>query len=38
MISPVTKDISGFSVHFRPLPATKAFELAMRVGALRFRL
>ena len=34
MISPVTKDISGFSVHFRPLPATKAFTLAKRVGTL----
>lgn len=34
MISPVTKEISGFSVRFRPLPATKAFELALRVGAI----
>lgn len=34
MLSPVTKDISGFSVHFRPLPATKAFTLAKRVGSL----
>jgi len=34
MLSPVTKEISGFSVHFRPLPATKAFTLAKRVGAL----
>lgn len=33
MISPVTKEISGFSVYFRPLPATKAFTLAKRVGA-----
>ena len=38
MISPVTKDISGFSVHFRPLPATKAFELAMRVGRIALPL
>ena len=38
MISPVTKDISGFSVHFRPLPATKAFELAMRVGCVALPL
>ena len=34
MISPVTKDFSGFSVHFRPLPATKAFLLAKKVGLL----
>ena len=34
MISPVTKDFSGFSVHFRPLPATKAFLLATNVGSL----
>lgn len=34
MISPVTKEISGFSVHFRPLPATKAFTLAKRVGTV----
>lgn len=34
MLSPVTKDISGFSVRFRPLPATKAFTLAKRVGSL----
>ena len=34
MISPVTKDFSGFSVHFRPLPATKAFLLAKKVGSL----
>lgn len=33
MISPVTKTISGFEVRFRPLPATKAFTLAKRVGA-----
>ena len=38
MISPVTKEISGFSVHFRPLPATKAFELAMRVGCVALPL
>lgn len=38
MISPVTKDISGFSVHFRPLPATKAFTLAKRVGTLALPL
>ena len=34
MLSPVTKEISGYSVHFRPLPATKAFVLAKRVGSL----
>lgn len=34
MITPLTKEISGFSVHFRPLPATKAFTLAKRVGSL----
>jgi hypothetical protein len=34
MLSPITKEISGFSVHFRPLPATRAFTLAKRVGAL----
>ena len=34
MISPVTKEIGGFSVRFRPLPATSAFTLAKRVGAL----
>lgn len=34
MISPVTKEISGFSVRFRPLKATKAFTLAKRVGLL----
>lgn len=34
MISPVTKNFSGFSVHFRPLPATKAFLLAKKVGSL----
>ena len=33
MLSPVTKEISGYSVHFRPLPATKAFVLAKRVGS-----
>lgn len=34
MLSPITKDIDNFSVRFRPLPATKAFTLAKRVGAL----
>lgn len=34
MLSPITKDISGFSVRFRPLPATRAFTLAKRVGSL----
>lgn len=34
MISPVTKEIGGFAVRFRPLPATSAFTLAKRVGAL----
>lgn len=34
MLSPVTKVFGDFSVHFRPLPATKAFTLAKRVGAL----
>lgn len=34
MISPVTKEIGGFFVRFRPLPATSAFTLAKRVGAL----
>lgn len=34
MISPATKEISGFSVRFRPLPATKAFDLALRVGGV----
>lgn len=33
MLSPVTKDIAGFNVRFRPLPATTAFTLAKRVGA-----
>ena len=33
MLSPITKDISDYSVHFRPLPATRAFVLAKRVGA-----
>lgn len=34
MLSPITKEISGFSVHFRPLPATRAFVLAKKVGSL----
>ena len=34
MLSPITKEISGFSVHFRPLPATRAFTLAKNVGAI----
>jgi hypothetical protein len=34
MLSPITKDIENFSVRFRPLPATKAFTLAKRVGTL----
>ena len=34
MLSPITKEIDNFSVRFRPLPATKAFTLAKRVGAL----
>lgn len=34
MISPITKEIDNFSVRFRPLPATKAFTLAKRLGAL----
>lgn len=38
MISPVTKEISGFSVHFRPMPATRAFVLAKRVGAVALPL
>src|SRR5574344_572518 len=38
MISPVTKDISGFSANFRPLPATKAFVLAKRVGEIALPL
>ena len=33
MISPVTKEIAGFNVRFRPLPATSAFTLAKRVGS-----
>lgn len=32
MLSPITKEIDNFTVHFRPLPATKAFTLAKRVG------
>ena len=34
MLSPITKEIENFSVRFRPLPATKAFTLAKRVGTL----
>ena len=34
MLPPVTKEISGFSVRFRPLPATKAFTLAKRVALI----
>lgn len=34
MISPVTKEIEGFQVRFMPLPATKAFTLAKRVGSM----
>lgn len=34
MLSPVTKEIEGFSVTFRPLPATEAFTLAKRVGVM----
>lgn len=34
MISPVTKEIEGFKVRFMPLPATKAFTLAKRVGSI----
>lgn len=34
MLSPITKEIDNFSVRFRPLPATKAFTLAKRVGAI----
>ena len=34
MISPITKEIENFSVRFRPLPATKAFTLAKRVGTV----
>lgn len=33
MLSPITKEIAGFSVRFRPLPATRAFTLAKRVGS-----